>query len=266
MISGRLPWGLMGIMYSRDDRTALHDALVAAALRDPLLSGVAVCGSMAVAKEDIWSDLDLVLAIADSSCSDEVIASWTRSMVEEHGAVHHVDIASGRRVYRAFLLPSTLEADLNFVPADEFRPDGPKFRPLRGTPLPPGPAAPAGDAEHFIGMGWLYAEQARACLGRGGLWQAERMIARVRDQALALACLRHDLPAAYGASIDSLPPDVLEDFKDSVVRSIEVGEARRAHASAVALLCEEARLAGHASDKALLATLSALASVPSDPR
>jgi hypothetical protein len=262
----------MGVMYAKDDRTALRDALIAAALRDPHLSGVAVCGSMAVAREDIWSDLDLILAVAESSRLGEVLADWTSLMVEDHGAVHYVDMTSGRKVYRAFLLPSTLEADLNFVPADEFRPEGPKFRALRGDPLPAGPPAPpgdaarAGDADHFIGMGWLYAQQARACLGRGRLWQAERMVARVRDQALALACLRHSLPTAYGASIDSLPRDVLEAFKDSVVRSIEMGEARRAHRSAVTALCAEARKAGHTSDDSLLAAMTALANVPSDTR
>lgn len=256
----------MGVMYAEDDRAALRDALIAAALRDPRLSGVAVCGSMAVAGEDIWSDIDLVLAVADSSRLGEVLAGWTRLMVEDHGAVHHVDMTSGRKVYRAFLLPSTLEADLNFVPADEFRPDGPKFRALRGDPLPPGPAAPTDDADHLIGMGWLYAQQARACLGRGRLWQAERMVARVRDQALALACLRHNLPTAYGAAIDSLPRDVLEAFKGSVVRSMEAGEARRAHKSAVAVLCAEAQKAGHTSGDSLAAAVTALANAPSDPR
>lgn len=178
-------------MYSNADRAALRDALIAAALGDPDLCGVAICGSMAVAREDIWSDIDLVLAVADGSRFGETVANWTRRMAQEHGAVHHVDIARGLQVYRAFLLPSTLEVDLNFVPAGEFQPEGPTFRALRGTPLPSASTATADSSEHFIGMGWLYAQQARACIGRDRLWQAERMITQVRDQALALACLRH---------------------------------------------------------------------------
>ncbi len=253
-------------MYSTDDRAALRDALIAAAVQDPRLSGVAICGSMAVAREDIWSDIDLVLAVADPSYFSEVVADWTRSMVENHGAVHHVEVASGRGVYRAFLLPSTLEADLNFVQAGDFRPEGPKFRALRGDPLPPRPAVPADDAGHLVGMGWLYAEQARASLGRGRLWQAERMVARVRDQALALACLRHGLPTAYGAAIDSLPADVLEAFKDSVVRVVEMGEVQRAHKSAVAVLCAQAQRAAHGCDDSLLAAVTALAGPLSDLR
>jgi hypothetical protein len=248
-------------MYSNAQRAALSDALIAAALGDMDLCGVAVCGSMAVAREDIWSDVDLVLAVADAARFGETVADWTRRMVQEHDAVHHVDIAiaNGQRVYRAFLLPSTLEVDLNFVPAGEFRPEGPKFRALRGSPLPPAPMAVADGSEHFIGMGWLYAQQARACLGRGRLWQAERMIAQVRDQALALACLRHGLPARYGSAIDSLPPSLLSAFEDSLVHFVGADEARRAYRSAVTRLCAEAQQAGRAADDRVTAALMALA-------
>jgi predicted nucleotidyltransferase len=249
----------MDAMYSPDDRKALADALAAAALEDTRLSGVAVCGSMAVGREDAWSDIDLVFAVADSSRLGEALDDWTSAMVEGHGAVHHVDIASGRRVYRAFLLPSTLEVDLNFVPSEEFRAEGPKFRLLRGSPsqmlLAPAPVS----AEHFIGMGWLHAAQARSCIARGRLWQAERMIAGVRDQALALACLRHNLPTLYGAAVDSLPPDVLATFTGSIVHAINLEEACRAYRAAVGQLRAEARQAGRAADDRLLSALTALA-------
>lgn len=247
-------------MYSNADRAALRDALIAAALGDPDLCGVAICGSMAVAREDIWSDIDLVLAVADGSRFGETVANWTRRMVQEHGAVHHVDIARGQQVYRAFLLPSTLEVDLNFVPAGEFQPEGPTFRALRGTPLPSASTATADSSEHFIGMGWLYAQQARACIGRDRLWQAERMITQVRDQALALACLRHGLPARYGSAIDSLPPGLLTIFESSLVRFIETDEVRRAYGSTLALLCAQAQEAGGATNDRVAAALTALAS------
>jgi hypothetical protein len=130
----------MDIMYTVDDRNALAEAL-----EDARLSGAAVCGSMAVGRDDAWSDIDLVLAVADPSRLGEVLDDWTSAMVNRHGAVHHADIATGRRMYRAFLLPSTLEVDLNFVPSGEFRAEGPNFRLLRGIPPQPPrlPAPPA---------------------------------------------------------------------------------------------------------------------------
>jgi hypothetical protein len=50
------------------------------------------------------------------------------------------------------------------------------------------------DAEAIIGMAWLYALHARSCIARRKLWQAEYMISGIRDNALALACLRTAFP------------------------------------------------------------------------
>jgi len=51
-------------------------------------------------------------------------------------------------------------------------------------------------AEQLIGLAWLHAVHARACIARGKLWQAEYMVSGLRDHVLSLACLRHGLPAA----------------------------------------------------------------------
>jgi hypothetical protein len=85
----------------------------------------------------------------------KAIATWTRLGYVVHAAVHHVDIASGRRGVLRLPLPSTLEADLNLVPADEFRPEGPSFRALRGSPLQPLRVAAATSAEHFARLAVL---------------------------------------------------------------------------------------------------------------
>lgn len=53
-----------------------------------------------------------------------------------------------------------------------------------------------------IGLGWLYALHSRSCIERGKVWQAEYMISAIRDQALALAALRHRLRATQGRGFD----------------------------------------------------------------
>jgi hypothetical protein len=42
----------------------------------------------------------------------------------------------------------------------------------------------------------------------GDVWQAEFMVSAMRDQVLALACLRHGLPAREGRGMDLLPAAV----------------------------------------------------------
>ncbi len=54
------------------------------------------------------------------------------------------------------------------------------------------------------------------------------MISGVRDHVLALACLRHGLPAVQGRGMDRLPPDVTATIAGALVRSLEISELARA--------------------------------------
>jgi hypothetical protein len=88
-------------------------------------------------------------------------------------------------------------------------------------------------------MAWLHALHARSCIARGRVWQAEYMISGVRDHVLALACLRHGVPAVQGRGMDLLPVDVTTPIAAALVRSFDVDELRRAFASACELLVGE---------------------------
>jgi hypothetical protein len=117
-------------------------------------------------------------------------------MYRQHGALHHMDVLSGATVYRVFLLASTLQVDIAFAPDAEFGAIA-TFRLIFGTAVDRLPA-PAPGAAELIGLGWLYALNARSGIARGRAGQAEYMISGVRDHVLALACLRHGLPAVQG--------------------------------------------------------------------
>jgi predicted nucleotidyltransferase len=214
-------------MFTPEDRALLREALIAAARADPRITGAALTGSAAVGAEDRWSDIDLALGVAGGADPGRVVADWTERMYREGGAVHHLDVYLGDTLFRVFLLANTLQVDLAFWPAAEFGAIGPTFRLLFGTanerPVRPPPAA-AG----LIGMGWLYALHARSSIARGRAWQAEYMVSGMRDQVLALACLRHGAPAVEGRGIDSLPPEATAAVAAGLVRSLDTAELRRA--------------------------------------
>src|SRR5438445_39891 len=65
-------------------------------------------------------------------------------------------------------------------------------------------------------------------IARGRAWQAEYMISGMRDQVLALACLRHGVPAVEGRGIDRLPPEATEAVATGLVRALDAAELRRA--------------------------------------
>lgn len=214
-------------MFTPQDRDRLRDALIAAARADERISGAAMTGSAAVGAGDRWSDIDLALGVADAADRDRVIADWTDRMYRTFGAIHHLDVFRETIRYRVFLLASTLQVDLAFWPAAEFGAIAPTFRLLFGT-ANERPMVPAPTAAGLIGMGWLYALHARSSIERDRVWQAEYVLSGVRDQVLALACLRHAVPAVQGRGMDSLPPEATAAVVGALVRSLDTAELRRA--------------------------------------
>jgi hypothetical protein len=90
-------------------------------------------------------------------------------------------------------------------------------------------------------MGWLYALHARSSIARGKVWQAEYMISGVRDHVLALACLRHGVPASQGRGMDQLPPEITTPLAAALVRSLDAAELARAFRTVVEALLTEIR-------------------------
>jgi hypothetical protein len=225
-------------VFTPEERERLRDELLAAAKVDKRITGVAITGSAARDALDQWSDIDFAFGVADSERLREALGDWTERMHEEHEAVHHFDVTRGSWVYRVFLLRSTLQVDLAFAPAADFGAIGTTFRLVSGSAVDLPQAAPP-DAEEMIGLGWLYALHSRSCIERGKVWQAEYMISAVRDQALALAALRHGLPPVQGRGFDKLPDGVRSRFEGALVRSLEIEELKRAFRAATTCLLDE---------------------------
>ncbi len=208
-------------------------------------------GSLAVGGGDRFSDLDLTFGIADGVPVGDVLNDWTRTLIDELDAIHLVDLERGPTTYRVFLLPDALQFDLSIAPAAQFRPAGPRFRLLFGDAAPADLAAakPPAAGDIFIsarsvphdlfGWGVIYALHSRACIERGRVWQAEHYVGAVRDHALSLACLRHELPAVQARGYDDLPSDTLAQFDDAHVGAVEPAALRRALAATTRALMRE---------------------------
>jgi predicted nucleotidyltransferase len=207
-------------MFTPGERNLLRDALIEAARSDERVTGAALTGSAALDAEDAWSDIDLAFAVAGEP--EPVLADFTARMYREHGAVHHLDVVFERTVFRVFLLANTMQVDLAFWPEADFGATTPKFRLLFGTPQDR-PQSPPPDARRLIDLAWLHALHARSSIERGRGWQAEYMIGRVREYALALACLRHGVPAVEGRGLDQLPASVTAPFEATLLRGLEDG-------------------------------------------
>jgi hypothetical protein len=238
-------------VFTVEQRDALRDRLLRLAEEDERVVAGAAVGSLAVDGGDRFSDLDLTFSIADHVPVADVLKDWTRTLIDELAAVHLADLERGPTTYRVFLLPDALQCDLSMTPAAQFRPAGPRFRLLFGetaagasegpTPagagnlLIPTPAV----ARDLFGWGVIYALHARACIERGRVWQAEHYVGAVRDHALALACLRHELPAVQARGYDDLSAETLARFGEAHVGAAEPGALRAALAASVRALMRE---------------------------
>ena len=158
-------------MFTPEERDRLRSDLLESAATDRRITGAAITGSAALAREDRWSDIDLAFGVGDADELPSILADWTVRMYQQHGALHHVDVVSGVWLYRVFLLPSTLQVDLAFAPATEFGALAPTFRLILGKAIesrhvPPPPPA------KIIGMAWLFALHARTCIARQKIGRA----------------------------------------------------------------------------------------------
>jgi hypothetical protein len=104
----------------------------------------------------------------------------------------------------------------------------------------------------------LYALHARSCIARKRLWQAEYMVSGIRDNALALACIRYGLPAVHGRGIDGLPTEVAAQFEGALVRQVSTAELCRAFQVAVERFRVEVQVADEKLGERLQETLASL--------
>ncbi|WP_336156717.1 nucleotidyltransferase domain-containing protein [Amycolatopsis sp. VC5-11] len=222
----------MGVpLFEVAERVRVRAELIAAARHDADIAGAALVGSAARGTEDRWSDIDLVLQLAEDADEPAVVARWTQSLDEKFGVADTLDVTSREGVrYRVFLLGSSLQVDLSFWPHELFRATEDGFQLVFGQANEPTRVAEPG-SEQMIGMAWLYALHARSAIARGRTWQAVLMLDDLRDQIIALECLRHGLNPWHGREVDRLPEPVLATLRDgraASVSSVELERSRQA--------------------------------------
>ena len=216
----------------------MQEWLVARARSDPRVTGGALIGSLAAEGADRWSDLDLTFGVVAGVRPEALLDEWTAAVRQEWGLVHYWDLPFRTSLYRVWLLPSGLEADVSATPAPDFGARGPRFQLLFGT-AQPGEHTPPLDAQDLIGRGWHHVLHAHSALERGQPWRAEYWISGVRDQTLALACLRRGVGAREGRGIDQLPAAETDLLRDTLVRSLDDAELWRALGAAAVCLLQE---------------------------
>ena len=90
-------------MFTPEERKRLRADILEYATKDRRISGAAITGSAAAAREDKWSDIDLAFGVRDAAELANVLSDWTEHMYRQHHALRHLDVRSGGWIYRVFL-------------------------------------------------------------------------------------------------------------------------------------------------------------------
>jgi predicted nucleotidyltransferase len=226
-------------MFTPHERQVLRDELIAEARADDRITAAALVGSAVRGAEDPWSDIDLMLRLADGLAPERVADDWSVRMRAAHGAVAQTDVWAGPALYRVFLIANSLQVDVSFWPAHEFASSGPPIKLVFGAANEPRPVR-SRDPHGLIGTAWLYALHVRSSIARGRSLQALYMLNTVRDQVITLASLRHALPAAHARGADDLPDELAAALRASVPGDLTEAELRRAFEVLVGALLAEA--------------------------
>jgi hypothetical protein len=234
-------------MFSLQFRERVRNQILSFARSDNRIVAGAAIGSDATGDSDRWSDLDLTFGLKEGVAARDVLDAWGAELEKDFGAVTLFDLPSRATLYRVFLLPGNLQVDLSLTPgfAAEY---GPRFKLLFGSAVKTEHASPRPAKEAF-GYGVHHAVRARYCIERNRSWQAEYWISGVRDEALALACIRRKLEPYHGRGFDRLPSDVLASAKEALVQTLGRPELLRALGSAVELLLGEAGEIGDSASR-----------------
>ena len=242
-------------MFSTEERYRVRELLLRAAEEDPAVSGAAITGSDALGAGDRWSDVDLVLGIEGPLAA--ALSRWTDLVSRELSAVHHWDLRSRTSIYRVFLLPDWLEVDIGFTPAADFGPLAASWRLVFGQEGRPERFAEP-SADELAGLAWHHVLHARVCIERQRWWQGQHWISAVREQVIALACLRLGHPVALTKGAHLLPDEVTGPLGATLVRSLEAAELWRALRAVSASLATELALSAPALAERLRPMLAEL--------
>jgi predicted nucleotidyltransferase len=211
-------------LYTPKERDEVAARLRKLLASDKRVARVALGGSGAHGYADRWSDVDLVVTVAEAFDQSEVADSWTDRIPEAVPVVHHFAVSFGEEHVRGFLLENLLEVDLGFRPANASEGDW------------PGP-----DADGEAGFAWHDVLHGAIAVARWRPWRAQYYIGLLRWRTLALATARLGLLLDEYKDVDDLPAELLSPLEDALPRSLEPDELRRALLAATSAFLNELR-------------------------
>lgn len=208
------------------DVPSLHSRFLSDALprirQDTRVTGVAISGSIAGGRPDVYSDVDLIVVIEDEAFDAVMrerlglIGSWT-SLVAGFTGEH----VGEPRLIITLVGPPLLHVDFKFVRASDFAQrtedpeilwdrDGLLARALAQQP----PVTPAFDLQWIEDRFWIWVHYGATKLGRGELFETISFLTYLRETVLGpLAALRVGAIPRGVRHLEAIAPEEARDLQ-----------------------------------------------------
>ncbi|MFD3920827.1 nucleotidyltransferase domain-containing protein [Streptomyces sp. NPDC058595] len=190
--------------------------------QDARVAGVAVTGSIAEGRPDVYSDVDLILVIDDEAYDAvmrerlALIGSWA-SLVAGFTGEH----VGEPRVIITLVGPSLLHVDFKFVRASDFaeRIEDPEILwdrdgLLTGALAQQPPTVPSLDFQWIEDRFWVWVHYGATKLGRGELFETIGFLAYLRDTVLGPLAARRVGAIPRGVRhLETIAPEQARDLQ-----------------------------------------------------
>jgi hypothetical protein len=242
---------VMAELYTPQRRAEIQDNLLTFLQTDEQIAGVVVVGSGAEGYRDSYSDINLVIAIADNVTVYAVYHKWKARLIALYPRLAgYEEQQSNDTVRFVCLLDNFLVLDLQFI---KLRLVAARHKPwhiifdrtnslherLEKAYAEEQKVAPLREYTRLMETIWQPILKCVAALRRNEIWRALHLLEALRNQAVQLAGMNHDIDTHEFADIDRLPEMFLVHLRHTIPTSTGTAAIRRALRTTVVLLFDE---------------------------
>lgn len=244
----------MAELFTPERRTEILENLLIFLQTDEQVSGVVMVGSTADDFRDTYSDINLLVIVADSLPVYPVYHKWKTRFTALYNRLSGFEMRQDGECYHfGCLLDNYLGLEMQFLKLEKlvatrkpwkiaFDRAGNLATHLERTYAEEQLAAPVREYKRIMETIWQPILKCVAALRRDEIWRALYLLEDLRDSAVRIAGMNHGVDTYGFTAVDHLPEMFLVHLRHTIPTSTSTPAIRRALKTAVILLFREAVL------------------------
>jgi predicted nucleotidyltransferase len=241
----------MAELYTPQRRAEIQENLLTFLQTDEQIAGVVLVGSGAEEYRDSYSDINLLIAVADNMTVYAVYHKWKTRLIALYPRIAGYEIQQANEAFHyTSLLDNFLVLDLQFAKARRtiahhkpwkicFDRTGTLQETLEKAYSDEQNEAPLREYTRLIDTIWQPILKCATALRRNEIWRALHLLEGLRNQVVEIAGMNHNIDTHDFTDVDRLPEMFLVHLRHTLPTGTGVPAIRRALRTTVVLLFDE---------------------------